>query len=117
MRMKRLSVSHEFTKPIAGKKIFSKDHRDLIHLKLKEGERIKEHDSPNHVFIFVASGEGEFIGPDESHIVNTETVLYMEPYERHALKALTDVSLFVMKCYAIEYCKGGYSVYRFMERS
>lgn len=98
VNMKRMSVTHEFTKPVEGKKIFSEGDRDLVHLKLKEGETIKEHDSPNHVFIFVASGEVQFIGREESHLVNPETILYMKPYEKHALEAKTDVSLFVMKC-------------------
>ncbi|WP_175631798.1 cupin domain-containing protein [Virgibacillus siamensis] len=69
-----------------------------MHLKLKAGEEIKEHDSPKYVFIFVKSGEVSFTVNGEEQVINTEKVLYMEPNERHALKALTDVSILVMKC-------------------
>lgn len=69
-----------------------------MHIKLLKGEVVKEHDSPKHVFIFVNSGEVEFTVGDEKHIISKERFLYMEPLERHALKALTDVSILVMKC-------------------
>ncbi|GAA0604208.1 hypothetical protein GCM10009001_21710 [Virgibacillus siamensis] len=93
-----LPVDHSITNPKQASKLFQGDHREIMHLKLKEGEEIKEHDSPKHVFIFVKSGEVEFTVTGKTHIISTEKVLYMEPYERHALKALSDVSILVMKC-------------------
>ncbi|WP_174615627.1 cupin domain-containing protein [Virgibacillus ihumii] len=96
--MQVLPVDHTIAKPKQGSKIFQEEHRQIMHIKLKEGEEIKEHDSPKHVFIFVKSGEVEFTVSGEPYIISTEKVLYMEPYERHALKALSDVSILVMKC-------------------
>ncbi|WP_188456017.1 cupin domain-containing protein [Virgibacillus oceani] len=96
--MELISVTHELTKPVEGKKIFSDDMREIMHIKLKEGGVINEHDSPKHVLIFVKSGEVAFTVNNEVHTINAETILHMEPYEKHALKALSDVSILVMKC-------------------
>lgn len=96
--MELITVSHEFTKPIEAKKAFRDAEREITHIKLMEGEEIKEHDSPKHVFIFVKSGSVEFTVNHEPCVINAETVLHMEPKERHALKALSDVSILVMKC-------------------
>ncbi|WP_164670863.1 cupin domain-containing protein [Virgibacillus doumboii] len=96
--MKLISVDHEITKPVFFTRLFGEDNREVVNVKLQEGEIVKEHDSPKHVFIFVNSGDVEFTVSGEKHTVNAETVLYMEPYERHALKALSDVSILVMKC-------------------
>lgn len=91
-------MDHAITRPKQASKIFQEEHREIMHLKLKAGEEIKEHDSPKHVFIFVKSGEVEFTVTGDQDVISTEKVLYMEPYERHALKALSDVSILVMKC-------------------
>lgn len=96
--MELISVSHDITKPIEAKKVFNDKEREIMHIRLMEGEVVKEHDSPKHVFIFVKSGSVEFTINNEAHVINAETILYMEPYERHALKALSDVSILVMKC-------------------
>lgn len=96
--MKMLSVSHEFTKPVEAKRVFRDNEREMMHIKLREGEIIPEHDSPKHVFILVKSGDVEFTVNQEPHVINAETILYMEPKERHSLKALSDVSILVMKC-------------------
>ncbi|WP_088051170.1 cupin domain-containing protein [Virgibacillus dakarensis] len=96
--MELFNVSHELTKPIDAKRIFRDDEREIMHIRLMEGEEIREHDSPKHVFIFVKSGSVEFTVNNEPHPINAETILHMEPRERHALKALSDVSILVMKC-------------------
>lgn len=96
--MQLLPVDHTITRPKQGSKIFQEAHREIMHIKLRKGEEIKEHDSPKHVFIFVKSGEVEFTVSGEKHVISTENLLYMEPYERHALKVLSDVSILVMKC-------------------
>ncbi|SEQ74130.1 hypothetical protein SAMN05216232_3213 [Virgibacillus subterraneus] len=96
--MQLIRVDHEITKPVEGKKVFDEDNREIMHIKLKAGEEIEEHDSPKHVFIFVKKGEVEFTLNNEGSTINQETILRMEPYERHALKALSDVAILVMKC-------------------
>ena len=97
-KMEMISVSHTFEKPIQAKKLFSQHDKEIVQIKLKAGEVIKEHRSPKHVFIFVAQGEVEFTVNGEEVEVNQERILYMEPDELHALKAITDVSLYVVKC-------------------
>lgn len=96
--MKLIPVDHSITQPVQGKRIFAEDIREIMHIKLQEGEIVKEHDSPKHVFIFVKSGSVEFTVENEAHTISAETILHMEPYERHALKAISDVSVLVMKC-------------------
>ncbi|WP_106495071.1 cupin domain-containing protein [Lentibacillus sp. Marseille-P4043] len=96
--MELISVSHELTKPVEAKRVFRDEEREIMHIKLMEGEVVKEHDSPKHVFIFVKSGSVEFTVNNETHTINAETILHMDPKERHALKALSDVSILVMKC-------------------
>ncbi|MEN1968496.1 cupin domain-containing protein [Lentibacillus sp. N15] len=96
--MELFSVLHDVVKPVEAKRVFRDNEREIMHIKLKEGEIIKEHDSPKHVFIFVQNGAVEFTVNQEAHVINAETILHMEPKERHALKALSDVSILVMKC-------------------
>lgn len=96
--MQLITVDHKITKPVEGKKVFNENNREIMHVKLRTGEVVDEHDSPKHVFIFVKSGEVEFTIGNESCTINEETILHMDPYERHALKALSDVAILVMKC-------------------
>ncbi|MFC4559884.1 cupin domain-containing protein [Virgibacillus kekensis] len=96
--MQLIPVDHTITKPVEGKKVYAEDNREIMHIKLQAGEEVKEHDSPKHVFIFVKTGEVEFTVSWEKHIISADKVLYMEPYERHALKAISDVTILVMKC-------------------
>ncbi|WP_185959643.1 cupin domain-containing protein [Lentibacillus cibarius] len=69
-----------------------------MHLKLQKGEIVREHYSPKHVFVFVKHGNVEITVNQEPQIVNAENILHMEPRDRHSLKALSDVSILVMKC-------------------
>lgn len=96
--MRLISIDHSITKPKEALTVFGDTDRKIMQIKLKKGEVVKEHDSPHHVFIFVKSGEVEFTVSGEPQTVNAETILYMDPYEKHALKALSDVSILVMKC-------------------
>lgn len=90
-------VSYDIAKPVSFTKHFNLFNREITQVKMKEEAEVPEHDSEKHVFVMVQKGSVQFTINGEAHTLSDEQILYIEPKERHAIKALTDVSFLVIK--------------------
>lgn len=60
---------------------------NIVNIQLQPGEIIAEHAVDADVMIIVRSGEVTFTVEGEAVQVTSETVLHMEPLEKHSLEA------------------------------
>lgn len=60
---------------------------NIVNIQLQQGEIIAEHAVDADVIIIVRSGEVTFTVEGEVVLVASETVLHMEPLEKHSLEA------------------------------
>lgn len=96
--MDLFQISHEVVKPIQYVKLFNEYNREVIQIKMKEGAEIGQHATEKFVFVIVQTGTVDFKVNDESYILTNEQVLYLDPREKHSLKAISDATLIVVKC-------------------
>lgn len=96
--MDLFQLSHEVTKPIEYVKLFNEYNKEVLQIKMKEGAQIGTHTTDKFAFIIVQTGTVDFKVNDESHVLTNEQILYLDPKEKHSLKAITDVTLIVVKC-------------------
>ncbi len=70
---------------------------EAINIQLKRGEEIPIHHANRDVFIIVRSGVVSFVVEGRPVELTSESVLHMEPFEKHSLEAKEDVDLVVLK--------------------
>ena len=69
----------------------------LMNIQLRIGEEIKEHNADAHVLIVIRQGKVIFTVEGVEQVVTTNNVLHMNPLEKHALKAVEDSDIVVIK--------------------
>ncbi len=78
-------------------KLGSIEGADVLNIQLRAGEKIPEHHTDNEVLIIVQFGEVRFIIEGVEEILTQDTILALNPSEKHSLEAITDVRLIVIK--------------------
>ena len=69
----------------------------VTHLQIKRGEEIPSHKSDKSVVVVIYKGMVDFEGENESVTIVPGDIITMQPSELHALKALEDSDLMVIK--------------------
>lgn len=81
-----------------GKAVLHKEERfHAMLLNLPEGEELKPHISKTDVFCIVQKGEAEFILEGKSFNIKKGDLFSFKAKQEHAVKALTDFSLLLIK--------------------
>ncbi|WP_313893218.1 cupin domain-containing protein [Psychrobacillus sp.] len=78
-------------------KVFQFDGHNVLNIQLRTNEEIKEHDANAHVLIVVRKGKVIFTVEGVEQVVTTGNMLHMDPLEKHALKAMEDSDIVVIK--------------------
>jgi len=78
-------------------KVIQFDNNDVVNIQLRIGEEIKEHNADANVLIVIRRGKVIFTVEGEEQVVTTNNVLHMNPLEKHALKAVEDSDIVVIK--------------------
>ncbi|PZX02969.1 AraC-like protein [Psychrobacillus insolitus] len=78
-------------------KVIQFDNNDVVNIQLRIGEEIKEHNADAHVLIVIRRGKVIFTVEGVEQVVTTNNVLHMNPLEKHALKAVEDSDIVVIK--------------------
>lgn len=81
------------------KRIFNEEKFDAIHMHLKQGEKISTHHAKTNVIIIVRTGKVEFNIEGEVVTLTNESVLHMDPYEKHSLFAIEETDLILIKVF------------------
>ena len=78
-------------------KVVQFDNHQVMNIQLRTGEEIKEHNAKEYVLIVVRKGKVLFTVEGVEQLVTTGHILHMNPLEKHALKAVEDADVIVIK--------------------
>lgn len=73
------------------------DKLQITHLQIKKGEEIPSHKSDKNVVVVIYKGKVDFVGENGNEIIVPGDIITMEANELHALKAMDDSDLMVIK--------------------
>lgn len=69
----------------------------ITHLQIKSGEEIPSHKSDKSVIVVIYKGKVDFYGENSKEIIIPGDIIVLNPDETHALKAIEDSDLMVIK--------------------
>lgn len=77
--------------------LLDEDKLQITHLQIKQGEEIPSHKSDKNVVVVIYKGKVDFVGENGNEIIVPGDMITMEANEVHALKAIDDSDLMVIK--------------------
>ena len=77
--------------------LLDEDKLQITHLQIKKGEEIPSHKSDKNVVVVIYKGKVDFVGENGNDIIVPGHIITMEANELHALKAIDDSDLMVIK--------------------
>ena len=77
--------------------LLDEDKLQITHLQIKKGEKVPSHKSDKNVVVVIYKGKVNFTGENKSEIILPGDIITMEPNEMHALEAIEDSDLMVIK--------------------
>lgn len=77
--------------------LVDEENLQITHLQIKKGEEIPSHKSDKNVVVVIYKGRIDFTGENGSEVIVPGDIIVMEPDEMHALRALEDSDLMVIK--------------------
>lgn len=77
--------------------LVDEDNLQITHLQIKKGEEVPSHKSDKNVVVVIYKGKVDFKGENASEIIRPGDIITMDPNEMHALEAIEDSDLMVIK--------------------
>ena len=77
--------------------LLDEDKLQITHLQIKKGEEIPSHKSDKNVVVVIYKGKVDFVGENGNEIIVPGDIITMEANELHALKAIDESDLMVIK--------------------
>lgn len=77
--------------------LLDEDKLQITHLQIKKDEEIPSHKSDKNVVVVIYKGKVDFVGENGNEIIVPGDIITMEANEVHALKAIDDSDLMVIK--------------------
>ena len=77
--------------------LLDEEKLQITHLQIKQGEEIPSHKSDKNVVVVIYKGKVDFVGKNGNEIIVPGDIITMEANELHALKAIDDSDLMVIK--------------------
>lgn len=77
--------------------LIDEDKLQITHLQIKKGDEVPNHKSDKNVIVVIYNGKVNFTGENGSEIIMPGDIINMQPNELHALSAIEDSDLMVIK--------------------
>lgn len=77
--------------------LVDEDRLQVTHLQIKKGQEVPSHKSDKNVVVVIYKGKVNFTGENGNEIIVPGDIITMEANEMHALEALEDSDLMVIK--------------------
>ena len=77
--------------------LLDEEKLQITHLQIKQGEEIPSHKSDKNVVAVIYKGKVDFVGKNGNEIIVPGDIITLEATELHALKAIDDSDLMVIK--------------------
>jgi len=86
MIINTLETAEQVPFNLDGRKMFTNEKVELVHLALKPNEEITLHANPLDVIFFILEGEGEILFENEKVKVSPNTSIYIEKDKQRGMK-------------------------------
>ncbi len=86
MKQTTLETAEKVPFNLDGRKMFTNDKVELIHLTLKPGEEIASHANPFDVIFFILEGEGEILFEGEKFKALPNASIYIEKDKQRGMR-------------------------------
>ncbi|HCT30030.1 MAG TPA: hypothetical protein DIW31_04725 [Bacteroidales bacterium] len=86
MHIKTLETAEKVPFNLDGRKMFTNEKVELVHLTLKPSEEIALHANPFDVIFFILDGEGEILFESEKLKVLPNTSIYIEKDKQRGMR-------------------------------
>jgi quercetin dioxygenase-like cupin family protein len=86
MKLTTLDTAEKVPFNLDGRKMFTNEKIELVHLSLKPGEEIALHANPFDVNFFILEGEGEIFYENESFEVEPNSSIFIEKNKQRGMK-------------------------------
>lgn len=77
--------------------LVDEENLQVTHLQIKKGEEVPSHKSDKNVVVVIYKGKVDFSGENGSEVIVPGDIIVMDPEEMHALNAIEDSDLMVIK--------------------
>lgn len=77
--------------------LVDEENLQVTHLQIKKGEEVPSHKSDKSVVVVIYKGKVDFSGENGSEVIIPGDIIVMDPNEMHALNAIEDSDLMVIK--------------------
>ena len=77
--------------------LVDEENLQITHLQIKKGEEVPSHKSDKNVVVVIYKGKVNFTGENGKEIIVPVDIITMDPDEMHALEAIEDSDLMVIK--------------------
>lgn len=77
--------------------LVDEENLQVTHLQIKKGEEVPSHKSDKNVVVVIYKGKVNFTGENGKEPIAPGDIITMEPNEMHALEAIEDSDLMVIK--------------------
>lgn len=77
--------------------LIDEDKLQITHIQIKKGDEVSSHKSDKNVIVVIYNGKVNFTGENGSEIIVPGDIINMQPNELHALSAIEDSDLMVIK--------------------
>jgi len=86
MHLTTLETAEKVPFNLDGRKMFTNEKVELVHLSLKPGEEIALHANPFDVNFFILDGEGDIFYENDSFMVETNTSVFIEKNAQRGMR-------------------------------
>lgn len=98
MLITTLNTAEKVPFNLDGRKMFTNEKVELVHLALKPNEEIAPHSNPFDVIFFILEGEGEILFENEIIKVEPNTSIFVEKDKHRGMKNNNNSTLRVLVC-------------------
>jgi len=96
MHLTTLEAAEKVPFNLDGRKMFTNEKVELVHLTLKSDEEIALHANPFDVVFFILDGAGEIFYENESLKVETNTSIFIEKNKQRGMRNIGEDSFKVL---------------------
>ncbi len=98
MKITTLETAEKVPFNLDGRKMFTNEKVELVHIALKTGEEIASHSNPFDVIFYILEGEGTIFLDDRSLSVEADNCLFVEKNKQRGMKNAGEGIFRVLVC-------------------
>lgn len=98
MKLTTLDTAEKVPFNLDGRKMFTNEKVELVHLALKPGDEIAMHANPVDVIFFILEGNGTIVFEDDSINVEPNSSVFIEKDKQRGMRNSSEATFRVLVC-------------------